>query len=83
VRARYARSAALMSAVGAVIGIGDRHLDNILLDLHTGELLHIDFNVCFERGRLLRVPECVPFRMTQVLQCVVWVHLTQTCVIES
>jgi hypothetical protein len=26
--------------------------------------VHIDFNVCFDKGRRLRVPECVPFRLT-------------------
>lgn len=25
----------------------------------------MDYNVCFEKGRSLRVPERVPFRMTQ------------------
>lgn len=30
----------------------------------TGEILHIDYNVCFEKGKTLRVPEKVPFRMT-------------------
>ena len=39
-----------------------RHLDNILLDSSSCELLHIDFNVCFEKGLRLRVPEIVPFR---------------------
>ena len=29
--------------------------------------MHIDYNVCFEKGRSLRVPERVPFRMTQNL----------------
>ena len=39
-----------------------RHLDNILLDRASCELVHIDFNVCFEKGLRLRVPEIVPFR---------------------
>lgn len=28
----------------------------------------MDYNVCFEKGRSLRVPEKVPFRMTQNLE---------------
>lgn len=28
------------------------------------QVVHIDFNVCFDKGRRLRVPECVPFRLT-------------------
>ncbi|XP_031628998.1 serine/threonine-protein kinase Smg1 [Contarinia nasturtii] len=64
----YAQSLAVMSVIGYVIGLGDRHLDNILVDLMTGEILHIDYNVCFEKGKTLRVPEKVPFRMTPNLQ---------------
>lgn len=57
-----------MSMIGYVIGLGDRHLDNILLDLELGELVHIDYNICFEKGQQLRVPETVPFRMTHLLE---------------
>lgn len=62
------RSIAVMSSVGYIIGLGDRHLDNVLLDLHKGEIVHIDYNVCFEKGRNLKVPERVPFRLTQNIQ---------------
>jgi PI-3-kinase-related kinase SMG-1 len=27
-------------------------------------VIHIDYNVCFEKGKTLRVPERVPFRLT-------------------
>ncbi|XP_065681003.1 serine/threonine-protein kinase SMG1 isoform X2 [Hydra vulgaris] len=64
----YSRSIAVMSMIGYVIGLGDRHLDNILVDLTTGEVIHIDYNVCFEKGKALRVPEKVPFRMTRNMQ---------------
>ena len=57
----------LMLQVGWLLGLGDRHLDNILLDARSGEPVHIDFAVAFERGRQLRVPELVPFRLTPVL----------------
>ena len=30
--------------------------------------MHIDYNVCFEKGKALRVPEKVPFRMTRNMQ---------------
>ncbi|KAH3864467.1 hypothetical protein DPMN_027485, partial [Dreissena polymorpha] len=61
----FARSTAVMSMIGYIIGLGDRHLDNVLVDLSTGEVVHIDYNVCFEKGKSLRVPERVPFRLTQ------------------
>ena len=31
------------------------------------QVVHIDYNVCFEKGLQLRVPERVPFRLTQNL----------------
>ena len=61
----FCRSLAVMSVTGYIIGLGDRHLDNILLDFATGEIIHVDYNVCFENGVKLRVPETVPFRLTQ------------------
>ncbi|KAG4095233.1 hypothetical protein H8356DRAFT_996929 [Neocallimastix lanati (nom. inval.)] len=64
----YSRSLAVMSIIGYIIGLGDRHLDNILIDFDTGEVIHIDYNVCFEKGKKLCVPETVPFRLTQNLQ---------------
>lgn len=59
------------SAVGYLLGIGDRHLDNILVDLHHGKLIHVDFSILFGKGTTLRVPECVPFRLTQNLSSAV------------
>lgn len=47
-----------MSMVGYIIGLGDRHLDNVLIDMTTGEVVHIDYNVCFEKGQdISSVPE--------------------------
>ncbi|KAG1247031.1 hypothetical protein G6F68_014380 [Rhizopus microsporus] len=39
----------------------------MLVDFRSGEMIHIDYNVCFEKGRRLRVPELVPYRLTQNL----------------
>lgn len=61
----YARSVAVMSMVGFVLGLGDRHLSNILLDVFTGEVVHIDFGIAFEQGQLLPTPEQMPFRLTR------------------
>src|SRR6185437_12072359 len=60
----FTQSNAVMCMIGYVIGLGDRHLDNVLLDLSTGEIIHIDYNICFEKGKTLRVPEKVPCRLT-------------------
>lgn len=40
-------------------------MENILLDFDAAEVVHIDYNMAFERGRSLRVPETVPFRLTR------------------
>ena len=61
----YRRSLAAASIVGFVVGLGDRHLNNILLDKETGGFLHIDFGVMFDMGSLLPIPETVPFRLTR------------------
>ncbi|KAI8838525.1 kinase-like domain-containing protein [Chytriomyces cf. hyalinus JEL632] len=53
------------SVIGYLIRLGDRHLDNVLIDGVTGDVVHIDYNVCFEKGLRLRVLETVPFRLTQ------------------
>lgn len=49
---------------GYIIGLGDRHSHNILLDRKTAEVVHIDLGVAFEQGRFLNTPELVPFRLT-------------------
>lgn len=63
----FIHSCAAISMVGYIIGLGDRHPENILLDYNTGETIHIDYNICFEAGRYLSIPEQVPFRLTQNL----------------
>ena len=40
----YARSTAVMSMIGYIIGLGDRHLDNMLVDFTTGEVRHQCFS---------------------------------------
>ncbi|EGT41634.1 hypothetical protein CAEBREN_10861 [Caenorhabditis brenneri] len=62
---RYARSLAVMSMIGSVLGLGDRHLDNLLVDLKWGHVVHIDYNICFDKGKNLRIPETVPFRLSR------------------
>jgi serine/threonine-protein kinase ATR len=63
-RARFVRSTAVWSAVGHVIGLGDRHTENILLDVSNGEMVQVDFDCLFDKGLTLQRPEIVPFRLT-------------------
>ncbi|KAL0070158.1 hypothetical protein AAF712_002648 [Marasmius tenuissimus] len=64
-RMNYGRTAAVMSMVGFIIGLGDRHCENILMDENTGDAVHVDFNCLFDAGKQLQTPERVPFRLTQ------------------
>lgn len=64
-RLAYTRSTAAISILGHVLGLGDRHGQNILLDEKSGEVVHIDLGIAFEMGRVLTIPEIVPFRLTR------------------
>jgi serine-protein kinase ATM len=48
-RINYSRSVAVTSIVGHLLGLGDRHASNILMDLVTGEVVHIDLGIAFEQ----------------------------------
>ncbi|KAJ5543050.1 hypothetical protein N7535_005479 [Penicillium sp. DV-2018c] len=63
-RLRYTRSSAVMSMVGYVLGLGDRHGENLSFEEGTGGLLHVDFNCLFDKGQTFEKPEVVPFRLT-------------------
>ncbi|TVU07548.1 hypothetical protein EJB05_40909, partial [Eragrostis curvula] len=64
-RVAYAHTTAVWSMVGHIVGLGDRHGENILFDSTTGDCVHVDFSCLFDRGLLLDKPEVVPFRLTQ------------------
>ncbi|KAF3692958.1 Serine-protein kinase ATM [Channa argus] len=64
-RLAYTHSVATSSIVGYIVGLGDRHIQNILIDEQTAELVHIDLGVAFEQGKILPTPETVPFRLSR------------------
>jgi ataxia telangiectasia mutated family protein len=66
-RLAYTRATAAISILGHILGLGDRHCHNILLDQKTGEAVHIDLGIAFEAGRILPMPEVIPFRLTRDL----------------
>ena len=67
-RTNYTRSLAVMSMVGYILGLGDRHPSNLMLDRVTGKIIHIDFGDCFEVAmHREKYPERVPFRLTRML----------------
>lgn len=77
-RSSYIRTTAVMSIVGYILGLGDRHGENILLDAGTGDVVHVDFNCLFNKGEKFEVPELVPFRLTHNM-----VHAMGPCGVEG
>jgi len=78
-RTNYTRSLAVMSMVGYILGLGDRHPSNLMLDRHTGKVLHIDFGDCFEVAmHREKYPEKIPFRLTRML-----INAMEACGIEG
>ena len=67
-RTNYSRSLAVMSMVGYILGLGDRHPSNLMMSRKTGKIIHIDFGDCFEIAmKRDKFPEKVPFRLTRML----------------
>ena len=78
-RTNFSRSLAVMSMVGYMLGLGDRHPSNLMLHRFTGRILHIDFGDCFEVAmRRDKFPETVPFRLTRML-----VHAMEVSAVEG
>jgi serine/threonine-protein kinase ATR len=63
-RLKYTRSCAVMSMVGTILGLGDRHGENVNLEEGSGGIFHVDFNCLFDKGLTFAMPEKVPFRLT-------------------
>lgn len=67
-RLKFIKSLAALNICSYVLGIGDRHSENYLIDLSTGKLVGIDFGHAFGSAtEVLPVPELVPFRHTNQL----------------
>lgn len=78
-RTNYTRSLATMSMVGYILGLGDRHPSNIMLQRFSGKIVHIDFGDCWEVAmKREKFPERVPFRLTRML-----VKAMEACGIEG
>ncbi|KAK4703758.1 serine/threonine-protein kinase mTOR, partial [Phenoliferia sp. Uapishka_3] len=67
-RSNYCRTLSVMSMVGHILGLGDRHPSNLLMDRVSGRIIHVDFGDCFEVAmQREKHPEKVPFRLTRML----------------
>ena len=61
---KYAISTAIWSMTQFLVGLGDRHPGNIMINTKDGEVIHIDFGYVALKGLSLGVPEIVDFRLT-------------------
>uniref|UniRef100_A0A8C3U087 DNA-dependent protein kinase catalytic subunit n=1 Tax=Catharus ustulatus TaxID=91951 RepID=A0A8C3U087_CATUS len=65
-RSHFASSHALMCISHWILGIGDRHLSNFMINKETGGMVGIDFGYAFGAAtQFLSVPELMPFRLTR------------------
>ena len=66
-RGNFTETLAATSVIGYVLGLGDRHLKNIMMK-RSARIVHIDFGDCCEVAMYrARFPEVVPFRLTRLL----------------
>ena len=66
-RISFIRNYAAICISGYILGIGDRHLDNFLINVNNSEIVAIDFGVAFGQGLNQLIPELVPYRLTRQL----------------
>uniref|UniRef100_A0A8B9FQM5 DNA-dependent protein kinase catalytic subunit n=1 Tax=Amazona collaria TaxID=241587 RepID=A0A8B9FQM5_9PSIT len=65
-RSHFASSHALICISHWILGIGDRHLSNFMINKETGGMVGIDFGYAFGSAtQFLPVPELMPFRLTR------------------
>ncbi len=50
IKTQFLKSLSTFSIASYLIGIGDRHLENFLIDTQDGEILGIDFGIAFGSG---------------------------------
>lgn len=64
----FSQSSALMSIIGYILGLGDRHPSNLMIHQSTGSVIHVDFGDCFEVNKYkVKFPETIPFRLTRMI----------------
>lgn len=60
----YSSSCSTWSVIGYISGLGDRHIENILISEKNCELKHIDYGHIFGSGQNLKIKEIVSYRLS-------------------
>lgn len=60
----------VMSMIGYILGLGDRHGENILFDSTTGDTVHVDFNCLFNRVKTFFYPLYFDYFKTFAYKCI-------------
>nr|QOY44576.1 DNA-dependent protein kinase catalytic subunit [Alvinella pompejana] len=64
-KTNFTTSHAQLCVCHYILGIGDRHLSNFMVDLQSGRMIGIDFGYAFGSAtQFLPIPELMPFRLT-------------------
>lgn len=83
-RKNYIVSSAYYSIIGYILGLGDRHCENLLYSLNSGICMHVDFNCLFDkviiiftiRGDPLKFPNLYHLG-SRIILLTQWVHSGQ------
>eukprot|EP00106_Octopus_bimaculoides_P010915 XP_014778357.1 PREDICTED: DNA-dependent protein kinase catalytic subunit-like [Octopus bimaculoides] len=77
-RTGFTISHAVLCICHYILGVGDRHLSNLMIHQGTGQMIGIDFGHAFGSAtQYLPIPELMPFRLTRQLQNVCLPHGTK------
>ncbi|GAB1598867.1 DNA-dependent protein kinase catalytic subunit-like isoform X1, partial [Argonauta hians] len=77
-RTGFTISHAVLCICHYILGVGDRHLSNLMVHQGTGQMVGIDFGYAFGLAtQYLPIPELIPFRLTRQLQNVSLPHGTK------
>ncbi|XP_064405997.1 DNA-dependent protein kinase catalytic subunit-like isoform X2 [Halichondria panicea] len=87
-RYHFLRTWASVSMCQYVLGIGDRHLSNYMVDMESGGVIGIDFGHAFGTAtQFLPIPELIPFRLTPQVMNLLLPHkghgLLRSCMVHT
>lgn len=87
-RSHFIRTWSSCSICQYILGVGDRHLSNYMVDMESGGVIGIDFGHAFGTAtQFLPYPELVPFRLTPQVTNLLLPHkergLLRSCMVHT